>query len=140
MNNHDTQNGRTIAAILADTRDELKQFIETRIALLRTELRDKLTMIKRAAPLAALAIVMLGTAYLLFTLALVGLVLALLPANPFRWCLAFLAVAVLWSILGIIAVSLAKRRLALKELMPNRTIGVLKSDGIWIQSEVKNQI
>ncbi len=138
--NHDTQNGRTIAAILADTRDELKQFIETRIALLRTELREKFAKIKRAAPLAAVAVLLLGTAYLLFTLALVGLVLALLPANPFRWCLAFLAVAVLWSILGIIAVSLAKRRLALKELMPNRTIGVLKSDGVWIQSEVKNQI
>ncbi len=138
--NHDPQNGRTIAAILADTRDELKQFIETRIALLRTELREKFAKIKRAAPLAAAAVLLLGTAYMLFTLALVGLVLALLPANPFRWCLAFLAVAVLWSILGIIAVSLAKRRLALKELMPNRTIGVLKSDGVWIQSEVKNQI
>jgi uncharacterized membrane protein YqjE len=138
--NHDPQNGRTISAILADTRDELKQFIETRIALLRTELREKFAKIKRAAPLAAAAVLLLGTAYLLFTLALVGLVLALLPANPFRWCLAFLAVAVLWSILGIIAVSLARRRLALRELMPNRTIGVLKSDGVWIQSEVKNQI
>ena len=138
--NHDAHNGRTIAAILADTRDELKQFIETRIALLRTELGEKMTMIKRAAPLAASALVLLGTAYLLFTLALVGLVFALLPGSPFRWCLAFLAVAVLWAILGLIAVSLAKRRLALKELMPNRTIGVLRGDGVWIQSEVKNQI
>jgi len=138
--NHDAQNGRTIAAILADTKDELKQFIETRIALLRTELGEKVTKIKRAAPLAAVAVLMLGTAYLLFTLALVGLVLALLPANSFRWCLAFLAVAVLWSILGFIAVTLAKRRLALIELMPKRTIGVLKSDGVWIQSEVKNPL
>jgi hypothetical protein len=87
-----------------------------------------------------LALVLLGTAYMLFTLALVGLVLALLPANPFRWCLAFLAVAVLWSIVGTVAAIIAKRRFSLKELVPNRTIGVLKDDGIWIQSEVKDQI
>jgi uncharacterized membrane protein YqjE len=138
--NHDVNNGRTIASILADTKDELKQFIQTRVSLFRTELGEKMAMVKRAAPVAAMALVLLGTAYVLFTLALVGVVLALLPANPWRWCFAFLAVGVLWAILGVAAAMMAKRKLALKELMPNRTIGVLKGDGVWIQSEVKNQI
>jgi uncharacterized membrane protein YqjE len=133
-------NGRTVADILAETRDELKQFIETRVMLFRTELREKASLIKHAAPLVGAAAVFLGTAYLLFTLALVGLAWALLPASDFRWCFAFLAVAVLWSILGLIAASVAKRHLALKKLVPERTIGVLKGDRVWIQSEVKNQI
>lgn len=138
--NHDPNNGRTFASILAETRDDLKQFLETRIALLSAELREKMKMIARTAPLAGVALVLLGTAYLLFTLSLVGLVLALLPANPFRWCLAFLAVAVLWMIAGVVAASIAWRRFALKELVPKRTIGVLKNDRVWIQSEVKSQI
>jgi uncharacterized membrane protein YqjE len=138
--NHDVNNGRTIASIFAEAREDLKHFFETRLTLLRAELRDKKNVVTRTAPLASLALVLLGTAYMLFTLALVGLVLALLPANPFRWCLAFLAVAVLWSIVGTVAAIIAKRRFSLKELVPNRTIGVLKDDGIWIQSEVKDQI
>lgn len=138
--NHDPNNGRTFASILAETRDDLKQFVETRIALLRAEMREKLKVIARTAPLAAVALVLLGTAYLLFTLSLVGLVFALMPANPFRWCLAFLAVAVLWTFAGGIAAWMARRRFALKDLMPNRTIGVLKNDRVWIQSEVKTQL
>lgn len=138
--NHETNNGRTVAAILADTKDELKQFIRTRISLFRSELHNKVRLVSRAAPVAAVALVLLGTAYLLFTLALVGVVLALLPANPFRWCFAFLAVGVLWTIVGGIAAVLAMRRIDLRELVPNRTISVLKGDGIWIQSEMNNQI
>ena len=138
--NHDGNNGRTIAAILADTKDELKEFFQTRLSLLRAEMAEKLGMVKRAAPMAAAAVLLLGTAYLMFTLALVGLVLGLLPTNPFRWCLAFLAVAVLWSIVGFIFFSVARRRFALKGMAPNRTMSVLKGDGIWIQSEVKNQL
>jgi uncharacterized membrane protein YqjE len=138
--NHDLGNGKSFVSILAETRDDLKQFVETRITLFRAELREKVKVITRTAPLALLALVLLTTAYLMFTLAVVGLVLALLPPNPFRWCLAFLAVAMLWTIAGGIAAYMTKRRFALKELVPNRTIGVLKEDGVWIQSEVKNQI
>ncbi len=138
--NHDVHNGRTLAGILADTREEIKQFLATRVALFRAELREKASMVKSAAPIAAVALVTLITAYLLFTLALVGVVLGLLPTNPFRWCFAFLAVALLWTIIGAIAARSAMKRLNAKALMPARTIGVLKEDGVWIQSEVKNQI
>jgi hypothetical protein len=132
--------GRTVAAMLADMREELRDFVETRFAMLKTELREKLKMLKIAAPLAVIGILLLGTAYCLFTGALVGLVVGFLHDNPYRWCFAFLAIAVLWSLLGGIAVYFAMREFELKGLMPNKTLGVLKGDKIWIQSEVKNQI
>jgi hypothetical protein len=47
---------------------------------------------------------------------------------------------VLWAIAGGIAAFMAMRRFALKELVPNRTIEVLKNDGLWIQAEVKTQL
>lgn len=133
-------NGRSVAAVLIETKEELKQFVMTRIAMLRTEVGEKLKTLKLSAPLAAAGILLLATAYLLFTIALVGLAYALLPDTPYRWCLAFLVVAVLWSILGGMAGYFAKRELELKALLPTKTMNVLKGDKIWIQAEVKNQI
>jgi uncharacterized membrane protein YqjE len=134
------QNGRNISEVLTDIKEELKEFVQTRIAMLKAELREKGKTIKTAAPLAAAAVILLGTAYLLFTLALVGLAAAFLPDNQYRWCLAFLAVGILWSIIGGIAAYLAKRELEIKGLLPKRTIEVLKGDKVWVQAEVKNQI
>ena len=92
------------------------------------------------APLAGVGALLLGTAYLLFTMALVGLVVAFFRDNPYRWFFAFAAVAVLWTVLGGIAAYFAKREFELKGLMPRKTIEVLKEDKIWIQAEAKNQL
>ena len=131
-------NGRSVATVLADIKEEFKQFADTRIAILKTEVREKLKMLKLAAPLAAVGILLLTTAYLLFTLSVVGLVFAFLPDNAYRWCLALFVVAVLWSILGGVAAYFAKREFELKGLLPNKTIRILKDDTTWIQAEVKN--
>lgn len=136
--NHHMNDGRSVAAVLTDTKEELGQFLETRIAMLKTEVREKLKTLKLAAPLAAAGIVLLTTAYLLFTIAVVALVYAFLPDNAYRWCLAFVAVALLWSIVGGVAAYFAKREMT--GLLPTRTMNILKGDKIWLQAEVKNQI
>jgi uncharacterized membrane protein YqjE len=138
--NTEVKHGRTVGSILSDTKEELKEFLETRIAMLRTELSDKLAMVKAAAPLAVVGIVFLMTAYVLFTLGLVGLIVAFLPDNPYRWCIAFFAVAVLWGIIGGLTAYFAMREFKLKELMPRRTMQVLKEDKMWLQSEVRNRV
>ena len=138
--NHDINNDRSIGSILTETKEELKQFVATRIAMLTAEMRENVKMLKVAAPLAAAGILFLTTAYVLFTLALVGLVVAFLPANPYRWCIGFAAVAVLWTLIGGIAAYFAKREFGLRNLMPKKTMRILKEDTNWIQSEVKNQI
>ncbi|HET9308389.1 MAG TPA: phage holin family protein [Candidatus Sulfotelmatobacter sp.] len=139
MTNH-INHERNISEVLTDIKTELKDFVQTRIAMFKAELQEKVKNIKTVAPLAAVAAVLLGTAYLLFTLALVGLAAAFLPDNQYRWFLAFLAVAILWAILGGIAAYFAKREFEIKGLLPKRTIEVLKDDKVWVQAEVKNQI
>ena len=138
--NYEPNNGRTVATVLTDMKEELKEFLSTRLALFRAELREKAKTLKIAVPLAAVGLVLVGTAYLLLTLALVALVFAFLPDNPYRWCLAFASVGVLWAILGGLAAWFAKRELELRGLIPQKTIRVLKDDKIWIQSEVKSQV
>jgi len=138
--NHGMNNGRTVGSILSDTKEELKEFLETRIAMLRTELGEKVAMLKSAAPLAVVGALFLLTAYALFTLGLVGVIVAFLPENPYRWCIAFFAMAVLWGIVGGICAYMAMREFQVKELMPKRTMQVLKEDKMWLQSEVRSRV
>ena len=133
-------NGRTVGSILSDTKDELKEFLETRITMLRTELGEKMAMLKSAAPLAIAGILFLVTAYMLFTLGLVGAIVAFLPQNPYRWCIAFFAIAVLWGLIGGICTYMAVREFQVKELLPKRTMQVLKEDKVWLQSEVRSRV
>jgi uncharacterized membrane protein YqjE len=135
--NHDIHNGKNLTVLLSEMKQEIQDFVQTRITMLKVELQEKLRVVKTAAPLAIVGVVLLLTAYLLFTLAIVALVFALLPDNAYRWCLAFAAVGVLWTLLGGIAAYFAKRELEVRGLLPKRTVDVLKEDRVWIQSEVK---
>jgi uncharacterized membrane protein YqjE len=136
----DANNGRSLAAIIAEMKDELKEFARTRIEMFTAELHEKMRTLKIAATLAVLGVLLLGTAYLFFTVALVGLAVAFFAASPYRWFFAFAIVAVVWTLLGGIAAYFAKREFELKGLMPRKTIKVLKEDKIWIQAEAKNQL
>jgi uncharacterized membrane protein YqjE len=130
-------NGKSVAALFAEMKQELQDFVQTRVTMFKVELQEKVRVIKAAAPLAVIGAMLLLTAYLLFTLALVSLVFAFLPDNAYRWCIAFAAIGVLWLILGGIAAYMAKRELEVKGLLPKRTVEVLKEDKMWIQAEVK---
>lgn len=137
---HSVANGRTLAEVMAEIKDEIKDFAQTRIRLFKAESQQKLAILKVAAILAAVAVVMLATAYLLLTVGLAALIAALLTDNPYRWVFGFFGVALLWAVVGGIAAYFAKREFALKGIVPTRTIEVLKGDKIWIQHEAKNQL
>src|SRR5438874_7313512 len=139
-NNAETNyTARSLAAIAAEMKQELKEFTETRIAMLKSELREKIGHWKIAAPLAGIGIVLLATAYLLITLGLVALA-AVFIDSQYRWFFAFIGVGVLWALLGGVAVYIAKREFELNRLMPEKTLEVLKGDKVWLQQEARNQI
>jgi hypothetical protein len=136
MNPHE----RSLAAILGEMKQELKEFVETRIAMVKSEFRDKLVHWKVAAPLAGAGVVLLGTAYLLITLALVALAAVFIGDTPYRWFFALLGVGVLWTVLSGISLYIAKREFELNRLMPQKTMAVLKGDKLWLQNEARSQI
>jgi uncharacterized membrane protein YqjE len=121
-------------------KQELRDFAETRIQLFTREVKEKLGRLKVAAPLAAVAIILLGTAYLLITSAVVALIAIAFGGAAYRWVFAFGIVAIVWAALGAIALYIAKSELELKRLLPQKTIQVLKEDKTWMQREVRNQI
>lgn len=133
-------NGRSLAKVISTIKDEAREFASTRIQLLKAEIQQKLPLLKVAGLLAGIALMFLPIAFLLMTLALVALVATLLVANPYHWVLGFLAIGVLWAIVGGVAGYFAKRQFELWGILPRRTIEVLKGDKIWLQSEARDQL
>ena len=133
------ENGRRLAEILAEMRAELIEFVQTRISMLRTELSEIWKTAKVAIPLVGLATLLLGTAFLLLTGALVGLVVAAFPQSIYRWFFACIIVAFFWGVLGAAAAYFAKREFEIKSMAPRRTLEVLKADKLWIEAEVRNR-
>lgn len=131
---------RTLASVIAEIKDELKEFAGTRITMLKTEISENAKRLKIAIPLAALAAIFLLTTYLMITAAVVCLVAALIAHTDFHWVFAFIIMAVLWGILGGTCAFLAKRELELRRILPGKTIGILKGDKVWLEKEARNEI
>ena len=72
----DVSNGRSLAAILGEMKDELQEFVQTRIDLLKQELQEKISAVKSAIPAALIGGLLLLTAFLLLSVSLALLVAA----------------------------------------------------------------
>lgn len=133
----DFNNDRKLVDIIAEMKKEFQEFIQTRLELFRRELREKVKLLKFAVPLAGISLVLAVTAYLLLTAAVVSLVVVAFEGSLYRWFFGFLLVGVVWAVLAGVTAFLAKRQFDLTQLMPKKTIEVLKGDKFWIQQETK---
>jgi uncharacterized membrane protein YqjE len=129
-------NGRSLTEVILEIRDEVSEFVQTRSQLLAAELRERLASSGKAAVYGAVAIVLLGTGFLLLTLALVGLVAVAFWGSPYAWFFAFLIVAVVWLSLGAM-MALGARR-SFSGITPKKTLEILRKDKIWLRSEVQD--
>src|SRR5690349_23135291 len=75
-------NGRSFAGVVNEVKDELKEFLQTRIIMLKAELGEKMRTLKTALPMLITAAIFLGTAFLMLTLCLVGLVSVAFYGDP----------------------------------------------------------
>ncbi len=133
-------NGRTLAGVVAELKDELKEFINTRIAMLKSELKEKASAWKVALPSIVMGLVLLGTAWLLVTAAIVAAIYVAFAGNPWAVAIAFAIVFVAYAVMGGIAVSFGIRDLKENGVIPKRTMRVLKDDQVWIANEARVQL
>jgi len=130
---------RPLGETLNETVREFRTFIETRIAMLRSEMREKVANLKFAAPLLVVGILFGATAWLLLTGALVAVLTVAFQTSVYAPFLALLVVGVAYAIVAACALFMARGRLGKKGLMPERTINVLKEDKVWLQNEARTQ-
>src|SRR2546426_5204033 len=71
---HVENHGPSFGRVMAEIRDEIKDFVQTRVQMFKSELQEKISVWKAGAGLAAAAVVLLATAYLLLTISVVCLV------------------------------------------------------------------
>ena len=75
---------KSIATILAETKDELKQFVTTRVNILKAEMDEKISRLKSVIPLAVVAALFLVSGWMVFTFALIALLHASVCAQRLR--------------------------------------------------------
>jgi hypothetical protein len=143
MNNeHTSHNGhiKSIPEVIADLKTELQEFVSTRVAMLRSELQDNLRSLKMAAPVLIIGLVLLWTAWLLFTGFLVAIIGVAFGSSTWGYVISLLIVAAGYLIVGGLAAMTGWKKITQRGIKPERTIRVLQQDKIWIQAESKAQL
>ena len=131
---------RPLGSVANELKEEAKSFATTRFAMLQSEMQDKIATLKTAAPVLAGGALLLMTAWLLLTGALVALIWVAFAQSAFGPFLALVIVGASYLILGGIAVMFALKSIREKGLVPKRTIQILKDDKIWFQNEARTQL
>ncbi len=135
-----SESAKTLPELIAEVKDELKDFAATRLAMLRAEIREKLQSFKLAAPGVVGGLVLVATGWLLFTAFLVCAIANGFASVSWKYAIAFLIVGALYSIGGFVALAFAWQQIKETHVKPERTIRVLKQDQVWLQTEVKTQL
>ncbi len=128
------ENGKTLAGVLNQVKEELKEFLDTRLQMLKGEMKQKLAMLRMVVPMLLLAVVLGATGFLLLTIALVAAIATLIG-----WGWSFLAVGVIYLLVAGATAMLALREMKAEGVTPSRTLKVLKQDQIWLQNEARSQ-
>lgn len=128
-------NGRTLAGLLNEVKEELKDFLDTRLQMLKAEMKQKVGMLRMVVPMLLFAALLGGIGFLLLTIALVAAI-----ANLIGWGWSFLAVGVLYLLVAGVTAAFAAREIKAEGMAPTRTLKVLKQDQIWLQNEARSQL
>jgi uncharacterized membrane protein YqjE len=123
--------------VIRDLGEQLKSFLNTRVAMFKSELLENIKDSSKAAVYGVIALVFLATAYLLLTLAAVAVIAVAFAGSAFAWFFALLIVGVVYFMLGGVVALVAKREF--RGLTPKHTIRVLKQDKVWMEAEARSQ-
>jgi len=126
-------NGRSLAAVVAELKNDVVQFFETRYQILLAEMKEKAQTWKSALPWLLVAVFLAFTGFLLLTGAVVLLVAVAVGVG---WSLLIVGVAYL--ILAAISVAVVYGELKSHGIAPQRTLHVLQEDKVWLQKEARS--
>lgn len=128
---------KSLGVVLAETKEEMKEFIETRLQILRAEFTEKMRTWKYSLPLLLLAAGLLLIGGIVLTFSFVALIRAFFLPSPYAWLWAGLIVTAIYLIAGLVVGWFAYSELLSVGVAPKRTMQVLKQDQVWIQNEAR---
>jgi len=128
---------KSLAATLAEIKEELKTFIQTRAEIFKTETAEKMRVWKRSVGLLALAAVFLLTFWSTFVFSLVALLHSLLISANYEWFWGGLIVSGVFLLLAGLTGQIGYKQLKSCRPVPSRTLRVLGQDRDWIKDEAR---
>jgi uncharacterized membrane protein YqjE len=128
---------KSLGTILAETKDEIKQFVTTRVNILKAEIDEKVSRLKAVIPLVLVAAMFLLSGWMVFTFALIALLHTLFMPSAYAWLWASLIVTAVYLVVGGVTGWLAYAEIKATSLTPSRTLKVLQQDQVWIQNEAR---
>ncbi|HEX7284745.1 MAG TPA: phage holin family protein [Candidatus Angelobacter sp.] len=131
------QNDKPLGTVLAETKEELKEFLGTRLAILQAEIQEKAQTWKYSVPLLLLALALLLAGWITLTFAFVALLHSWLEPNIYSWTWAALIVAGIYLIGGVAVGWFAYSEISTAGVAPKRTLTILKQDQAWLQKETR---
>jgi uncharacterized membrane protein YqjE len=142
INTHRTvgDRDRSIAEVLNDFKTEFKDFLNTRLQMLRAEMSEKAAAYKIAAPAIAIGGVFMVVGFLVLTGALVSGIAWGFSGQPWAYFVAFCIVTVLYLLVGGVALGYGVRSIKSAGIAPERTMKVLKDDQVWLKTEARTQV
>ena len=126
---------KPLSQILSEFKDELLEFGETRLTMLRNEMREKLLIASTALQAIAVGAVLALVASLFLCVALVALVAYFLGGGVGAWAAAFALVGFAFLIIGGSAIAFGVWRFRARSIKPERTLQMLKQDQLWLRAE-----
>ncbi len=131
------QTDKSLAGLIAETKQEIREFVTTRLGLLKAEFSEKARIFKYAIPLLLVTAALLLAAWMTLTFALIALLHGVFLPGPYAWFWAALIIGGAYLVLGIVVGWFAYSEIKSVGVAPNRTLQVLKQDQIWLQNEVR---
>ena len=119
--------------------DELTQLFDTKLTLLKVELKEDIDAYIRGGISILIGGVVVAVGFALLNVAIAFLMSVLFRSSdfsqPVRYALGFIMTAILYLIAGAAMIIVSKNRLAKKALLP-KTVQGLERDKEWLQKEV----
>ncbi|HMC29346.1 MAG TPA: phage holin family protein [Candidatus Angelobacter sp.] len=128
---------KSLATLLAETREELKEFVTTRLGILKAEIDEKISTLKSVVPLLLIAAALLLAGWMALTFALIALLHGVFLPSPFAWLWGALIVGGAYLALAIAIGWFAYGEITSAGITPTRTLRVLKQDQVWLQNEAR---
>ena len=133
-------NEKSLGTVVNELKFELREFVQTRLQILREEMKSKTALLKIAVPMFAIALVLFAVGFLLLTSLFVVLIASAFGSTVSGFAWAFLIVGIVYFLIGGICAMFGAGELKSKSLAPKRTIQVLKQDQIWLRNEARTQV
>jgi uncharacterized membrane protein YqjE len=130
----------SLPSLIGRLGDDVMQLVDTKLSLLKVELKEDANEFARDGALIAVGGVVAAIGFALLNVA-VAFGISTLFANtdlsqPAKYAIGFASAGVLYLIVGAIMVKVMKNRLAKQRLVPERTIEELRKDKQWLKNEL----